>query len=595
MQGMAQKMLSEAADALSSADRWELRQLVQQAKVAKPLRDGQPIQNRPSPSNVQAVDAGDNAPASWDHDKDPTMPAKSQSQVQQKSVPRVSSQSQDTGAVTASLHGTPSRGNTLEDAQAGSIPSQATKAAVGSATAAEIEAKMAKLKEKIAAKKAAAAAAAAVRNKLPASGDTSAVNSDTAPEVSATAQATQVPLQSCSVAAAAFNSGAMQLEPARSPGAVFSSAMYAGNLPSQTSDETYRHSPSFPHPVPDSSQTWHAATTVASSHSAFPGDSKDGFPAPDQAVANTARSQAGHVGGVLPASPVATSLNVYRDSTQGCFSEQHAGPHSAPPLTSSPSVGQMQSEQEAQLQQLSPAHFDPDSWSFVQSWRDWQSPQDASICPSADARAHDSRPLEAANKLMPSQHTAERVQGFHCEHNHLPHVSHAAAAAAATARRIQILNRHAPYVLQHTAHKDVDSNLKPAMPVLAAPPNGSSTSSISCPSVSLPVPQSPFASAQQIYVAAASSPSQDKGVVAADQIECMVPMEIDSSLLTTQMRSSGTSFGDPPRAAFGDPYHQALQMREACTHDVTNAVNASVAEAIPASDHCTNMDIDDYI
>ncbi len=94
-----------------------------------------------------------------------------------------------------------------------------------------------------------------------------------------------------------------------------------------------------------------------------------------------------------------------------------------------------------------------------------------------------------------------------------------------------------------------------------------------------------------------SSPSQDKGIVAAYQIEneCMVPMEVHSSLLTTQMRSSGTPFGDPPRAAFGHPYHQALQMREACTSGVTNAVNASLAEAIPANDHCTNMDIDDYI
>ncbi len=110
MQSMAQKMLSEAADALSPTDRKELSHLVQQAKVAKPLWDGQPIQNRPSPSGAQAVDEGENAPASWDHDKDSTMPAQSQSQVQEKSVPRTSSQSQDTGAVSASLHGTVSRG-----------------------------------------------------------------------------------------------------------------------------------------------------------------------------------------------------------------------------------------------------------------------------------------------------------------------------------------------------------------------------------------------------------------------------------------------------------------------------------------------------
>ncbi len=603
---MAQKMLSEAADALSPADRWELRQLVQQAKVATPLWDGQPIQNRPSPSNAQAVDEGDNAPASWDHDKDTTMPAKSPSQIQQKSVPRMSSQSQDTGAVSASLHATVSRGNSSNAVQSGSIPSPAITAPASSTIAAELEAKMAKLKEKIAAKKAAAAAAAA-RIKLPASGDTSVVNSDIAPEVSATAQANQVPLQACNVAAAACNSGALQMEPARASGAVFSSATYASNQLSQTSDNSYRHQISFPHSVPDSSQTWHAATAVASSHSAFLRDSKDKFQAADQAFANTPRAPAGHVGGVLPAVPVATSINVSHGSAQECFIEQPAGPYTAPPLASGPSVGQMQSEQEAQIQQSSQAHFDAHSWNFVQSWRDWQSPQDGSIWPSAYAGARDSKPLEAVpTPLIPSQHTAERQQGMQCHYNHPPRMSHAAAAAAATARRIQILNSHAPHVLQQTTHKDTDSYLKSAMPVSAAPPSGSSTSSISCPSVDLHVPQSPFASAQQIHVAAASSPSQDKGVVAAHQIEneCMVPMDVDSSPFTTQMRPSGTSFGDPPRAAFGHPYHQALQMREACmcTGDGTNAVNASLADAIPAGsmthpadDHCIEMDVDEYV
>ena len=586
MQDMAQKMLSEAADALSLADARELRQLVQQAEVAKPLWDGQPIQNRPSPSSAQAVDEGDNAPASWDYDQDTTMPAKSQSQVQEKSVPQTPSQSQDTGAVSASLHGTTSRGNSLDDPQSGSIPSQAI------TTAAELEAKMAKLKEKIAAKKAAAAAAAAAatRNKLPASGDTSAVTSDTAPEVSATAQAKPKP--SCSVAAAASNSGAMQVEPARASGAVFSSVMYASNHLSHTSDKTCRHLPSLTLPVLDSSQTWHAAH--ASSHSACPGDSKDGFQAANQAFANTARPQADHVGGVPPAVPVATSINASHRSAQGCFSDQPAGPHSAPPLASTPSVSQMQSEQEAQMQQSSQAHFDPHSWGFVQSWRDGQSPQDTSMRTSADAKARDSKPLDAAHTpLMPSQHTAEGQQGLHCHYNHPPHVSDAAAAAAATTRRIQILNGHAPHVLQHTAYKDMDSNLRSAVLVSAATPNGSSTCSISSMSVNLAVPQSPSASAQLVHVPAASSPSQDNGTVAADQVEneCMVPMEIDATLLSTQMRPSGTSFGDPPRAAFGHPHHQALQMHEASTCDVTNPVNASLA----ADDHCTDMDIDDDV
>ncbi len=597
MQSMAQKMLSEAADALSPTDRKELSHLVQQAKVAKPLWDGQPIQNRPSPSGAQAVDEGDNAPASWDHDKDSTMPAQSQSQVQKKSVPRMSSQSQDTGAVSASLHGTVSRGNSLDDAQSGSIPSQAFTAAAGSTTAAELEAKMAKIKEKIAAKRAAAAAKA--RNTMPASGNTSAINRDTAPEVSATAQANQMPLQSCSVAAAASNSGAMEVEPARVSGAVVSSATSAGKRPSQTSDKTCRHPPSFPLPMPDSSQSQRAST--ASSHSALPGDSKDGFQAAAQAYANTARLQACHAGRDLPAAPDATSINVCHESAQGCFSEQPAGPHSAPPQASSPLVGQMQSEQEAQISQPHQAHFDPHSWDFVQTQQG--SIQDASICPSADAKASDSKPLEGANTLLMSS-TAEPQQGLLCHYNQPHQGSHAAAAVAATARRMQILNRHAPHVLQHTAHKDINSNLKSAVPVSAAPPNGSSTSSFSYLSVNPAVAQAPFASAQPIYVAAASSPSQHSGIVAADQNEneCMVPMEVDASLLTTQMQPSGTSFGDPPRAAFGHPYHQALQLHEACTCVVTTPMSASLAEAIPAgfvtnsaNDHCSDMDIDVHV
>ncbi len=191
------------------------------------------------------------------------------------------------------------------------------------------------------------------------------LNSGTASEVSATAQANQVPLQPCSVAAAASNSGAMEMEPARVSGAVFSSAMYAGKRPSQTSDKQRRHVRSSPLPMPDWSQSQRAST--ASSHSALPGDSKDGVQAADQAFANTARSQACHAGRDLPAAPDATSINVCHESAQGCFSEQPAGPHSAPPQDSSPLVGQMQSEQEAQISQPNQEHFDAHSWDFVQT------------------------------------------------------------------------------------------------------------------------------------------------------------------------------------------------------------------------------------
>lgn len=154
MQSMAQKMLTEAADALSTTDRRNLSQLVQQSRV-KPLWDGQPIQHRASARSVQAADEGDLAPASWEQSKDacmPATPAQLQTQHISNACTSVSSQDPDTKAspVCGIAHSSIGTGPSAS----GMITPQESTAA-GSTTAAELEAKMAELKGRIAARKAA--------------------------------------------------------------------------------------------------------------------------------------------------------------------------------------------------------------------------------------------------------------------------------------------------------------------------------------------------------------------------------------------------------------------------------------------------------
>lgn len=594
MQSIAEKLLTEA-DALSMADSRELTQFMQQAKAAKPLWDRQPILNRTSPSKEQAVDEGDNAPASWDHAKDATMPAEpAQSQVHQKSAPRTPSLSADTGAVSTSPYGAVPKGSSLLDSAQSSGTSLPANTPAGRPTAAELEARMAKIKDKIAAKKAAAAAKA--HNTVHASPNSSAVNSDTASEASAMTQINKAPLQSYGIAtatesaadAATADSVALELKPTKVSGSVCSSsmsAMHTGKEPAsmhsqrlpQTPDKQVRN----PH-VARSSQRQHASSTPM--HHALARESSGASQAADQAGANRASLQAGHARTDFPAKqvPVLASNSVHHGSTQQVFSErQLSGPHTAPSPASMPSVAQMHNEEEVHSSQANQAHLDPHSWHTVLGQPGGA--HDARIILDADANCN--KHVQAAStQLMPSENAAEQ-EAVPCQWSQQQQESHAAAALAVTARRVRVLNSDMPLVLQHIGPEHVNISLQSTAPRLtASPPSNNWYQSVD--PTEAQTSSTPSAAASQMTGRdAATFSSQHRGLVrpsqghmpgAVDDTDDDSPMEIDAKLNPLQEQSSGTPFGNPPRAAFGHLYHQAPAM-------------------VVVSDDCTDMDVDDHM
>ena len=177
-------MLAVAADALSPADRKELDGLERQSRPETPLWDGQEILPRP---NVQAMDDGDNVPASWDQDTTPSMATEAGQPASSPHTP-----TQGTAAGPALLHRTAFTGSTLGSKECNQSGSTSPAANSTAASSAELEAKMAMLQQRIniAAKKAAAKAAAKARNP---SGDPSAVSSRTAPDQAVETQAKSMP------------------------------------------------------------------------------------------------------------------------------------------------------------------------------------------------------------------------------------------------------------------------------------------------------------------------------------------------------------------------------------------------------------------
>ena len=155
-------MLHEGSRVLCKADQRELSALVQHHTPAKLLWDRQPIQSRPSTSSVAAADEGDNAPASWDTAEGASVstdPAQSQLHHNLPVAAAAHGLQADTAVSVgpALTSGSSSLGNNQSGGSPGPVDSPVQAASVGSATSAEtLQAKMAELQKKIAAKKAAA-------------------------------------------------------------------------------------------------------------------------------------------------------------------------------------------------------------------------------------------------------------------------------------------------------------------------------------------------------------------------------------------------------------------------------------------------------
>ena len=552
---IAKLLLTEASDALSSADRKELGQLVHQgywqSRPATPLWDGQEILHRPS---VQAIDDGDNAPASWDQDTKPSMPA-APAQGQHGSSPPAPSPLHETASISIGL------GN-----QSGSTSPAANSTA---ASTAQLEAKMAMLQQRIAAKKAAAKVAAKA---CKASGDPSAASSSKAPDQAVETQARSMPLQAESVTAGSPDPASTSVKLPKISATVYSSSTILlhsadtneGNQPASShSPEQLRvpeqldgSSSSTILPVSDLGQS-QADATANSCGSALPGDTSQPQAVGQDPLVTGAASedtqlvvvkQHGQIGTGSPANqlPASVSQNAVSGSDQDLITRgQCGGFKTAPPAGSWPSFHH--SYAEAQNRQSSQAHLDSSGWMEV--LRPHGSPVDAAAISSTGSRLSGNKALQAAiNTPLSHQQQGEPGPDSRPRERSL-----ADAAMALTAKRLEVMQSHMPHVLQDKAAMETHNSPKSVEPVNSEQPG-----------------------------------SRDFAT----------PMDIDAILPKSCVQSNQIPFGEPPAAAFGHMHCSSFPEQGSCCHALhdsgpSESVISTVSAMLLADDQSDAMDTGD--
>lgn len=637
MQSIAEKILTEAADALSITDRRNLSQVVQQSRVDKPLWDRQPIQHRASPSSVQAVDEGDHAPASWEQSKDACMPATpAQLQPQRESNACTSVQSQDSDTRGSPVCGVADSSIGTGPSASGMITPQASTTA-GSITAAELEAKMAELKGRIAARKAAAAAAAKAHSvPLPTPADASTANSREEAQASAAFPTNAMPLPAKQVTRVVGSSASVPLRPPKVSGSIYSSSMSQLHRPDERTGRqptsTHSHQqPQVPHkqdrhlsestaPAPDFSQS--QPSTAASTHISAPPNCSLLPHASGQAVADTASQgaalaadaaskQYGQAAAGQPVTAAPVSSCAFHTSAQDIFTtsppvtahSQQVQSDSLPPMSVSlpslRSIGRKHVEEGTQNRQSSQTHFDPAAWPFFHQ-------QNARVPPDAKASASKHPHATASNHFDPSQ-PPEQQAGLHRPDKRASGGSHAAAAVAATAKRVDVMNNHMPHVLRYTVPTimDADSNFTSAMSGFSMRPYECMTIDSAQARDSMPA----VVASEENSKVAPPYPRQNMGDGVVDQrpmhmsgspaanAECVVPMDFDAMSPRSHVRTD-QMFGDPPMPAFGHMYNTAPRAHEAacCTalETAAPAVAPQFAAAVMHDGACSDdMDIEE--
>ena len=547
-------MLAGAADALSSADRKELDRLERQSRPETPLWDGQEILPRP---NVQAMDDGDNVPASWDPDTTPSMATEAGQPASSPHTP-----TQGTAAGPSMLHRTAFTGSTLGSKECNQSGSTSPAANSTAASSAELEAKMAMLQQRIAAKKAAAKVAAKARN---ASGDPSTASSRTAPDQAVEAQAKSMPPHAEPVTVGPPDPAPTGAKLPKVSGTVYSSStnlLHSGDT-HEGIQPASSHSPRqlcVPRPCLSSSSSTvlpvsdfghgRADATASSCRSELPGYNGQSH---DQAVghrkaatsadagdtqlaASTDSKQAeetgtGSVASELPAAATQTAVT---GSDQGRSGQGHVDRDSSTssPQACLPSVYHKQDEQEAQNSQDSQAHLDSSSWLVLLGSQGMSS--DVPAIGSIASRLSDNTAFHAAaDTPLPGQNQEQVRSGSQPDKT-----SCAVAAMNITAGRLEVMQRHAPLVLQEKAANEAHRNPKPAVPIESERPDKSVARELLVAQV-----EQKMTSVQGVHTATMASEAYPKQAVNdvilrqlqagsfwADTRDSATPMDIDVTL-----------------------------------------------------------------
>ena len=602
-------MLAEASGALSSADRKELDWLERQSRPVMPLWDGQEILPRP---RVQAIDDGDNAPDSWDQPTNASMPT-SPAQGQNGSGPHTSAQGAVGGA--SPLHETATTGISYECNQSGSTSPAAKSTA---ASVAELEAKRAMLQQRIATKRAAAKAAAKAHK---ASVDPSTASSSTADDHSVETQARSMPPHAETFTAGPPGPAPMPVNPPKIPRTVCSSS--TALLHSSNTHEGIEPASSHSHqqlrvlgPRPGSSSSTtppvsdyghsQADATASSCRNELPGGKgQTQAVGRHQAATSTASGdtqlaasidskQDGQIGTDTVANelPAAATQTAVTGSDLGLSHQGPVTPSTPSPQASLPSVHHNHDEQQAQNNQDSQAHLDPSGWLVL--LRSQGNTSDEAATVSVGSRVIDNNSLHAAvNPPLPGQQQEEPGPGSQSNR-----ASCAVAAMEITAGRVEVIQRHAPLVLQDRAAMEIHRNPKPAGPVDSGPPD-------ECMARELPAAQAEqtMTSSHSIHLATMASQAYPKqpvndvqlqaGSFLADGRDSASPMDIDDTSRKFHTHSNQPS-DEAPQAVFGHEHCSSFSERGSCCYDISRA-SAICSESAMwlAGDQKDAMDIDE--
>ena len=566
LQDISKLIRTEAADAMSPTDRKELERLEQQSRPAnytKPLWDRQDILPRP---DVQAIDEGDNAPASWDQDSAPSVPAVSaQEPGQHGSPPHIPAQG--VAAVPGTGPCTNLGSNEVAHSDSTSPVSQTT---TGSITAMEmkIKAKMAEGHQKIAAAKKAAAKAAAKARK--AAGDPPTTSSSTAPRNSRPAQSESVTTGCCESPSASLKLRKTSVQNS-SMSVLHTGGISEGHHPANhhndqpvlVPEQQHRSSttsklamPDLGHAQADTKANTHGSALPRHPHAVYPNQATSSIAsAVTQLAASTDSKQDGQISTGSSANQLPGSVAV-SGPDEGAATEGHSlEGNSASPAASPPAVCDKYAGHEAKHRQTSQGHLDPTSW-------------DVLLCPSSSSSSAAAISgvgstlsgnialCAAANTPLPGQKPTQPRAGSQ------PNVrSLAAAAMAATAERLKVMNSHAfmPSVLQDKTA--VETDLKLAMPINSAPPDeciaGESPAVQAEQSVAFAPSTRTLQAPDQCFNDKVPRQADSWQALSLDGSDTATPMDIDATLPRSSMQPRQALFGEAPTAAFGHLYHNS--------------------------------------
>ena len=177
----------------------------------------------------------------------------------------------------------------------------------------------------------------------------------------------------------------------------------------------------------------------------------------------------------------------------------------------------------------------------------------------------------------------------------------ATAAMNITAGRLEVMQRHAPLVLQDKAADEAHRNPKPDVPVKSERPDKSLARELPIAQV-----EQKMTSTQGVHTATMASEAYPKQAVNdviprqlqaeffwADTRDSATPMDIDVALSKPHTQSNQTPFGEPPEAAFGHRHYSSFSEWGSCCHEAGASTVSNEAAMLLADDQNDAMDTDE--